>query len=138
MRAALAKVSNHETSAATRLGNLLCGAAVLGVLLFAIPYAQGYLGGRVTLASSLRSLWTYEQWQHCWLVLPAIAIIIYTQRKQLSCLAAPGTLWGLPVLALAFFLYWAGYRVDNYYLGFFSIHLMIGGLILWLGGWNWL
>ena len=118
--------------------NILCGAAVLVLLLFAVPYAQGYIGGRVTLAHSLRSLWGNEQWQHCWLVLPAIGIILYAQRKQLACLTEQSTPWGLPVLILAFAIYWAGYRVENYYLGFLSVHLMVGGLMLWLGGWNWL
>lgn len=111
---------------------------MLILLLFGIPYAQGYMGGRVTLAHSLRSLWAYEQWQHCWLVLPTVGIILYAQRKQLSCLSARGTTWGLAILALALLIFWAGYRVENYYLGFLSVHLAVGGLILWLGGWNWL
>ncbi|HEU4678027.1 MAG TPA: exosortase/archaeosortase family protein, partial [Terrimicrobiaceae bacterium] len=118
--------------------DLTCGAAALGVLLFGIPYAGGYLGGRVTLAHSLRSLWGYEQWQHCWLVLPAVGVILYFQRQRLAGLTAQGTLWGLAFLVLACGIYWAGYRVENYYLGFLSLHLMVGGLILWLGGWKWL
>jgi exosortase len=118
--------------------NLLCGFAVLAVLVFCIPYAQGYIGGRVTLAQTLRSMWGYEEWQHCWLVIPAIGIILYAQGKELACLTIDGTAWGLIVLLGAFFFYWAGYRVENYYLGFLSIHLMIGGLILWFGGWKWL
>lgn len=118
--------------------DLTCGAAALGVLLFGIPFAGGYLGGRVTLAHSLRSLWGYEQWQHCWLVLPAVGVILYFQRQRLAGLTAQGTLWGLAFLVLACGIYWAGYRVENYYLGFLSLHLMVGGLILWLGGWKWL
>lgn len=118
--------------------NLLCSSAALAFLLFCIPYAQGYIGGRVTLAQSLRSLWGNEQWQHCWLVIPAIGGILYMQREQLACLKAQSTAWGLPLLVLALAFYWAGYRVENYYLGFLSIYLMVGGLILWLGGWNWL
>jgi exosortase len=118
--------------------NLLCSFGVLAVLIFCVPYAQGYIGGRVPLAQSLCSLWGYEQWQHCWLVTPAIGIILYTQRKELASLTARGTFCGVIVLVAAFVLYWAGYRVENYYLGFLSIHLMLGGLILWLGGWNWL
>lgn len=118
--------------------NILCGTAALVLLLFAVPYAQGYIGGRVTLARSLHSLWGNEQWQHCWLVLPAIGIILYAQRKQLASLTELGTPWGLSILILAFAIYWAGYRVENYYLGFLSVHLMVGGLILWLGGWRWL
>ena len=120
------------------LFDLFCGAAALGLLLFGLPYAEGYIGGRVTLAHSLRSLWGYEQWQHCWLVLPALGVILYAQRKQLALLRAQGTYWGLALLMLAFGIYWAGYRVENYYVGFLSLHLMVGGLILWLGGWSWL
>jgi exosortase len=117
--------------------NISCGAVVLVLLLFGVPYAQGYVGGRISLAHSLLSLWRYEQWQHCSLVIPAIGIILYAQRKQLPRLTTHGTVWGLPILVLALVTYWAGYRVENYYIGFLSVHLIIGGLILWLGGWNW-
>lgn len=120
------------------LFDLFCGAAALGLLLFGLPYAEGYIGGRVTLAHSLRSLWSYEQWQHCWLVLPALGVVLYAQRKQLAGLTARGTYWGLLVLMMACAIYWAGYRVENYYVGFLSLHLMVGGLILWLRGWHWL
>jgi exosortase len=126
------------TTGRARLFDVFCGTAVLIILLFGIPYAQGYLGERLTLAHSLRNLWANEQWQHCWLVLPAIGIVVYLQRKQFANLTTPGTTWGLVILILACFTYWAGYRVDNYYLGFLSIQLTVGGLILFLGGWNWL
>ena len=131
------KLFHLKATRTAPLFDVSCAAAVLIVLLFGVPYAEGYIGGRVTLAHSLRSLWGYEQWQHCWLVLPAVGIILYAQRKQLARLTAQGTIWGLVVLIVAFAIYWAGYRVENYYMGFLSIHLMIGGLILWLGGWNW-
>ncbi len=132
------KLLNLKATRAAPLFDISCAAAVLIVLLFGVPYAEGYIGGRVTLAHSLRSLWAYEQWQHCWLVLPVVGIILYAQRKQLARLTAQGTIWGLVVLIVAFAIYWMGYRVENYYVGFLSIHLIIGGLILWLGGWNWL
>ncbi|HVE16393.1 MAG TPA: exosortase/archaeosortase family protein, partial [Chthoniobacterales bacterium] len=35
-------------------------------------------------------------------------------------------------------LFWAGHRVDNQYIGFFSIQLLLASLILWILGWRWL
>jgi exosortase len=128
--------TNHSKRIGT-IFNLFSSSVVLAVLVFCVPYAQGYIGGRVTLAQSLRNLWGNEQWLHCWLVLPAIGIILYVQRKELARLSTRGTVWGLGILFAAFVLYWVGYRVQNYYLGFLSIHLIVGGLILWIGGWTW-
>ena len=132
-------VSTHsKRMGSSQIFTLLSSVAVLAILVFVVPYASGYLGGRVTIAESLRKLWSYEQWQHCWLVLPALAVVVYLQRKELAMVPAQGTLWGLVPLVGAFVFYWAGYRVENYYVGFFSIQLLIGGLILWFGGWKWL
>lgn len=115
----------------------LSGFLVVGILIFFIPYAQGYVGERRTLAETLKLMWGYEQWEHCWLVVPALAFIIYLQRKDLARLPLQGTAWGLLPLVASLTAYWAGYRVENYYIGFFAIHLLIGGLILWLAGWRW-
>jgi exosortase len=117
---------------------ILASLIVLGVLIVAIPYAQAYIGAPETLWDSLRRSWGYEQWQHCWLVVPAVAFIVYSQREKLRRTPIRGSAWGLAVIIVALVIYWAGFRVENYYIGFFSIQLLIGGLILWLGGWRWM
>jgi hypothetical protein len=33
-------------------------------------------------------------------------------------------------------LYWVGYKIDITIVGFLSLQMMIGGLILWLLGWE--
>jgi exosortase len=119
-------------------GCVLAAACVPLYLVFFVPYAASYDAGRVTLAVTMQRMWGYEQWQHCWLVLPAVAFIVYRQRQHLAALPLKGSSFGGVVLASALFFYWAGFRVENYYVGFFSIQLLIGGLILWLGGWRWM
>jgi exosortase len=66
-----------------------------------------------------------------------VAFIVYLQRKELARLPLRGTIWGIVPMGLALVFFWAGYRVENYYIGFFAIHLLVGGLILWLAGWRW-
>jgi exosortase len=112
-------------------------ASALYFLVFLVPYAAGYLGPRLPLAQTLKNMWAYEQWQHCWLVLPAVIAIVSMQRKELARLPLRGSAWGIVPLAAALLAFWAGYRVENYYIGFFSIHLLVGGLILWFLGWRW-
>ena len=104
--------------------------------MFLVPYAAGYHQTRRTLAQTLEGLWANEQWQHCWLVLPALAAVIYLDRARLSVIPLRGSLAGLIPLLLGLALYWVGYRVENYYLGFAALHLLVIGMVLFLAGWG--
>lgn len=113
-------------------------AAILYALVFLVPYAAGYHQTRRTLAQTLEGLWANEQWQHCWLVLPALAAVIYFDRARFSKIRLRGSLAGLMPLLLGLAFYWVGYRVENYYLGFAALHLLVIGMVLFLVGWRWL
>ncbi len=119
-------------------GWLLLSVGIPLLCCFAIPYTMGYLAHRVTIASHLQTMWSLEQWQHCWLVLPALAAVLYLDRQRLSAIPLRGSQLGLVALLVAYALFWAGYRVDNVYIGYISLHAMVGALILFLGGWRWL
>jgi exosortase len=41
------------------------------------------------------------------------------------------------LVALTLALFWAGHRVDNQYIGFFSLQILIVSLVIWLLGWQW-
>lgn len=110
--------------------------AVPLALAFFVPYAAGYLGPRLSIAATLENMWSGEQWQHCWLVLPAIATIIYIDRTALAEIPLAGSWWGGPALGAACFFWWAGYRVDNYYVGFAALHMLVAAIILFVGGWR--
>jgi len=125
----------------TNLADLIPAITSLGVVAFLIlglPYAQGTGDADLTLWDFLEYFWQTEQWQHCWLVLPAIGFIVYHQRKALAAAPLKGTSVGVIVLLAAFSIYWIGYRVDNYFFGFLSIQLAVAGLVIWFAGWRWL
>jgi exosortase len=61
--------------------------------------------------------------------------VIY-QWKDLQKVAIRPCGWGAGVVLAALGMYWIGYKIDITIVGFMSLQLMIGGLILWLLGWD--
>lgn len=106
-------------------------------LVLLIPYAHGYLGDKQPLGTTMKSFWESEQWQHCWLVIPAVVFILYSSRAKLLSIPAKGANLGIVFLLFGLSLFWVGQRVENYYIGFFSIHILLGAMVVWLFGWRW-
>lgn len=117
------------------LAALIVSAVVIG-LLFWVPYYLGYGQHRLSIGSYLPQAWSMEQWQHCWLVLPAIGGMLWMQRAEVLAVPLRGSWMGLPVAVFALLLYVVGYRVDNVYFGYAGIQLLIPGLVLWFAGWR--
>ena len=112
---------------------------VLAVLYAFIPYAVGYGASRTTVLTFANWVWSGgEDWQHCYLVPLAFAGMVWWDRRRLLSLPLERAWTGLAVLALGFFVYWAGYRVDNVYIAYGSFQILVGGLILWFFGWKWM
>ncbi len=107
-------------------------------LLLAIPYATGYSPSRNPLFLQTYRFWSLDEWQHCWLVIPIIGYLIWRKRAELLALPVNGTILGIFPLALSFVIYWAGYRVDNYFIGICSVVMITLSSILFLLGWRWL
>jgi len=114
--------------------------AVLAVsllaLLFAVPYSTGYGDAKITLARMYQSLSSLQDWQHCFLVIPACLAILYLKRSELSKTPLGSNIWGLPLVLMSLAIFWIGFRVENHYIGFFSLQLFIIGYALWAFGWN--
>jgi exosortase len=111
---------------------------VLVVLYGFVPYATGFWGKAKSIAA-----WVYDQWSgesgdyaHGMLVLPICAFIIYMKRQKLARLPLKGDDWGLIPLVFGFFSFWLGVKADNTYMGYFSAHALLAGLIIWLFGWS--
>ncbi len=111
----------------------LC-AILPALLVLLMPYSEGYQATRVPLSWFLAENWKSEDWQHCWLVLPIALLIVYLKRAELLASEMAGSLVGLPVLILAFLLFWVGYKVENIAVGYASIQILLLGIILWVGG----
>lgn len=105
------------------------------VLLVAIqPYAAGYGQYRVTLLQSLLTRWGDPTWQHIALAPLISAFLVWQRRFDLARLSPHPAPAGLPLIILALFFYFAGYKANNYYFGFASIQLLSAGAVLWLLG----
>jgi len=115
----------------------------LWIALYALmPYATGYGAERQSITYWLWYFWRDPDWQHGAFVLPIIAVVLWRRREMLFGTSsdrppARGSWWGLPIVALAMFAYFVGYRSNIYYFGYFSAQLLVGGLIVWLSGWRW-
>ncbi len=113
-------------------------AGVLTVLIAGLPYATGYGEARTTILAYTTNLWKLDEWQHCWMVLPICAYLVWSKRDELAQLPVRGALSGALPLALGLGLYWVGYRVDNYFIGLGGLMLVLAGGILWFFGWRWM
>ncbi len=119
----------------------LCVALFIGLYAL-MPYATGYGPERQSIAYWLWHFWRDPDWQHGALVLPIVGILLWRQRDTLFAATSDrptpqGSWWGLPIVALALFAYFVGYRANIYYFGYFSAQVLVGGLIVWLLGWRW-
>lgn len=121
-----------------------CGVfAVAFLVLFAvIPYThshQEFGHGLIPVTSALWFMWqVFPDFQHGMLV-PLISLfLIYRKRGDLAALPIRGSLVGGALMILTFAIFWGGRRVDNQYIGFFSIQLFVATFVLWFFGWAWL
>lgn len=111
---------------------LLLAAAV--ILVAVLPYAAGYGPIKRSILSHLLMYWKDPTWQHGALALPIAIYLIWRRRAEIAAIPATPTHLGLPVIVIALFFYYAGYRANNFYLGFIGLMTLIAGASLWLVG----
>ncbi len=111
---------------------LLLATAV--ILVVVMPYAAGYGPIKRSILSHLIMYWKDPTWQHGALALPIAAYLIWRRRAEIVAIPAKPTHLGLPVILIALFFYYAGYRANNFYLGFIGLMSLIAGASLWLVG----
>jgi exosortase len=136
----------HPGGSSMRLSLGICGLLLLGLYVL-MPYATGYGAERHSIAYWLWYFWRDPDWQHGALVPPILGVLLWKQRASLfsrgekempsSPPSVCGSWSGLAIIAAALAVYFAGYRANIYYLGYFSAQLLAGGLIVWLAGWRW-
>lgn len=108
----------------------------LSLLVVLQPYAAGYGTFRRSIFEIVLERWRDATWQHGALALPIAAWLVWRRRSEIAALPARWSGAGLAMLALGLLLYIAGYRANFYYFGFAAIHLVIGGFVLWVHGWE--
>ena len=113
-------------------------AVVIGLYGF-IPYNFGFESKARSVFEMLQRFWTdpsTADWHHG-MIVPLISVgLILHRAKELEKVVIQPSAWGVLGVAAALALFWVGYKIDITIVGFLSLQMMIGGLILWLFGWE--
>ena len=111
---------------------------VIGLYGF-IPYNFGFESKARSVFEMLQRFWTdpsTADWHHG-MIVPLISVgLILHRAKELEKVVIQPSGWGVLGVVAALALFWVGYKIDITIVGFLSLQLMIGGLILWLFGWE--
>ena len=113
-------------------------AVVIGLYGF-IPYNFGFESKARSVFEMLQRFWTdpsTADWHHG-MIVPLISVgLILHRAKELEKVVIQPSGWGVVGVVAALALFWVGYKIDITIVGFLSLQMMIGGLILWLFGWE--
>jgi exosortase len=119
-------------------------ACILGIAILygLVPYTYSHLDFGSQMVPVFQALWLMwnrlPDFQHGMLVPFLAGLVVYLDRKKLAQIPIKGWWPGMLCVVLTLALFWAGRRVDNQYIGFFSIQILLAALVLWLLGWRWL
>lgn len=109
--------------------------AISLVLLMEVqPYAAGYGHFRRTILEELLMRWKDATWQHGALVPFIVGYLIWRRRSEVAQLPESSNRWGLALIVFALFLYFAGFRANNFYCGYLAIMTLLAGASLWFEG----
>ncbi|HYF34455.1 MAG TPA: exosortase/archaeosortase family protein, partial [Prosthecobacter sp.] len=116
------------------------GALTVILLLGIWPYQHWQFDNRSSLLGGIikKALGKDSEWWYCLAAPAVVAWLVWRMQDSLRRLPLAGTWLGAPVLALGMFFFWFGYKVDTAYPGYVAGQLVMLGLILLLGGWEWL
>jgi exosortase len=113
-------------------------AVVIGLYGF-IPYNFGFESKARSVFEMLQRFWSdpsTADWHHG-MIVPLISVgLILHRAKELEKVVIQPSGWGVLGVVAALVLFWVGYKIDITIVGFLSLQMMIGGLILWLFGWE--
>ena len=113
-------------------------AVVIGLYGF-IPYNFGFDSKARSVFEMLQRFWSdpsTADWHHGMIVpLISVGLILHRARELEKVVIQPSG-WGVLGVVAALALFWVGYKIDITIVGFLSLQMMIGGLILWLFGWD--
>ena len=106
-----------------------------GLLLIAIqPYAAGYGHFRRTILSELLMQWKDPTWQHGALLPLIVGFLLWRRKDEVAQFPVSSNRSGLALILSGLFLYFAGFRANNFYCGYLGIMTLIAGASLWLEG----
>lgn len=112
--------------------------AALIVTLLSLQYSYGVGIATYSLGRYLWINWTtVPDMEHGFLVLPAIAYLIYEKRRELlEGISSGASILGLAVLTFGLLLFWAGNQADVTSIGLVSMMIVVVGNVWFLLGWR--
>lgn len=137
------RTMSSSTSRPSWLSPGVLGWTVSGVVLVLMfgwwPYQHWYFDEKLSIFTGWwRFTGENAEWAFCPIVPLVSAWFGWQQRAQLRAIPVRGHWSGVVLLALAMLAYWVGYQADTAYPGFAAFQLIVAGLILWLGGIEWM
>jgi len=111
---------------------ILSGACFL-YLFFVQAYASGYGYQRFTIWGQMRLGYKMEdgEWMFGYAVPFIVAALIWVSRDNFKGLQVTWSWIGLPLVFLSLFFYFGGYKANEKFIGYASLHLMVAGLVIW-------
>ena len=76
-----------------------------------------------------------SEWTYCGLVPPIVAWLVWRLWPKIRETPVRPHVSGYAILAVGFFLYLAGFLMENYYVGMGSMEFIYAGLIVLYAGW---
>ncbi len=107
---------------------------LVGMLVAFQPYAAGYGNFRRTILQELLLRWKDPTWQHGALAPLIAGWLVWRQRGDLAKLPLRPSIWGLACVLFSGFVYYAGYKANNFYLGAIAIHGFLAGGVCFVFG----
>ena len=109
------------------------------VLYFVTPYSSGYGTERVSIYASVIHGYTKlenGEWGFGFVVLPSALVMLWLTRKRYVDLEVKPSWLGLALIAFSMVCYMAGFKANEKYIGYFSGHVLIAGMVVWILGWK--
>jgi len=113
------------------------GVALFFVYLFFIQgYSTGYEFERMSIWENMRNGYSLDggEWSFGYFVPLAVLGLAWVRRKDFMSAPISPSWWGLLVICFGLFLYFAGYKTNQKYIGYMSGQILLAGSILWLAG----
>jgi EpsI family protein len=117
----------------------LCGAVLLGVLLFIFPFDTGYSTERSPLGFALWSAWTTsdqsaQDYSYCLLIPLVVGYLVYERRQRLAQAPIHGSVAAIGLILLGLILFWIGSKAGKQFAGCLAVQILLAGMVLWFWG----
>ncbi len=117
-------------------------AIVMASLLYLVVingYATGYEYQRTSLGWWMWKHWTdpRTEWGFGMLILPLLSILVWKNKSSiLSVEHKPAIYSGMFLIVFSLFMYFAGYKANERFIGFAAMQLLVGSMVIYFFGWK--